>query len=193
MVAEFANRRKESPPEMLNLNQKVTETTKQSLKRQGCDRGFSTFELVIVLVVIAVVCAIAIPNATRSVELHRLDGAASLLASKLAEARMNAIKRNRQAWVLVDPAARTMQIQSTDNAGATINVGTAASLPDGVNFTSPAVATQVRFDSLGRLPAGAPAWTITFRGVRNTRTKDVGITVAGRVSVANMAAAQYAE
>lgn len=160
--------------------------TAPSANHQTRDQGFSAIELMIVLVVVGVLLAIAIPSITRTLALRRLDTSVSTLASKLAEARMNAIKRNRQAWVRIDPTNRTVQLQTTNDAGTTINLGVAEALPSGVDIANPVAATEIRFDGLGRLPTGTAAWTITLRGVQHTKRKSLSVTGIGKVTVANM-------
>ncbi|MEJ7618269.1 MAG: hypothetical protein WKF30_15180 [Pyrinomonadaceae bacterium] len=44
--------------------------------------------------------------------LYRLHTSTALIASKLMEARVNAIKRNNQTWLLLNPAARSLQLQT---------------------------------------------------------------------------------
>lgn len=173
---------------MLNFDQIVPNASPTTCnpRLQTRDEGFSAIEILIVVAVIGVLLAIAIPSVTRTLELHRLDTSVSILASKLADARMSAIKRNRQAWVRIDPTNRTLQLQTTNDAGTTINLGVAEALPAGVDFTSPTAATEIRFDGVGRLPTGTAAWTITLRGVQQTQRKTLSVTGIGKVTVANM-------
>ena len=171
-----------------NIDRAVTNAERRTKNSGPWQRqqGLTIMELVIMIGLVGVVSAVAIPNVGRTLDLHRVDTATSLLAGKLSEARMNAIKRNRQAWVAIDPGNRTVRVQTTNTAGATINVGASETLPPGVNFGSPSTVTQVRFDSLGRLPTGTPAWTLTLRGAQNTQQKSVTISAAGRINVTNM-------
>jgi type IV fimbrial biogenesis protein FimT len=61
--------------------------------------GFTVLELLVVLVVIAIVAAIGLPGLASAGRGLRLDGAAQQLASDLAYARMDAIKRNASVFV----------------------------------------------------------------------------------------------
>lgn len=158
----------------------------RSSGKRSRQRGFSILNLVIVVSVVGVLSAIALPSVSSTLQLHRLDTSASIMASKLSEARMQAIKRNRQVWLLVDPANQTMRLQTTDNSGSTINLGAAETLSQGVSFVSPSAQTQLRFDSLGRLPAGTAAWTITLQGAQNTKRKNVTISITGTINLGNM-------
>jgi type IV fimbrial biogenesis protein FimT len=58
-------------------------------------RGFSLLEAAIVVAIVAIVGAVALPSFTALVEVRRLDGAATRLAADVQFARSEAIARNR--------------------------------------------------------------------------------------------------
>lgn len=147
--------------------------------------GFSLPELLIVLLVIAILAVIALPVVFKTLQLRKLDTSVSKVADKSLEVRMYAIKRNREAWLRIDPATRTFRVQSRDDLGATIDLDTAESFPDGVNTTI-ATPTEFHFDSLGRRAAGGQ--TVTFKVVSTGQTpvKTVSVSPAGKINVSGM-------
>lgn len=63
-------------------------------KNRSRASGFSMVELLIVIVIILVITAIAVPNLTQAIQVFRLRGSVSSLAGLLQEARINAVKQN---------------------------------------------------------------------------------------------------
>lgn len=63
-------------------------------KHRSRASGFSMVELLIVIVIILVITAIAVPNLTQAIQTFRLRGSVSSLAGLLQEARINAVKQN---------------------------------------------------------------------------------------------------
>lgn len=165
-----------------NVNEAAcTRTLRQpNVRLQSRNQGFSVVELIIVVALVGILVAIAIPSITRTLELSRLDTSASIVASKLSEARINAIKRNRTTWLEINPVSRTVQVRSTDGAGATVNLGFPATLPEGVIFSN-SDNMQITITSLGRLSGASQ--TVTLRTARTAQSKSLTITPAGRVTV----------
>lgn len=132
--------------------------------------GFSVLELLIVVGIIVVVGAIGMPQLNSGVRRHRLQASASMIAGKLTDARINALKRNRATWLLVDAAAGTVQVQTT-GAGGPVNIGGAGQLSEGVTFG--AVPAQVDYDAMGRSTA---VQTIQVTSAGQVRTVTVSLT-----------------
>jgi len=143
--------------------------------------GFTLPELIIVVTLGILMAAIAIPVSMTAIRANRLRSATFSIASKLAEARTNALMRNRNAWVLLDAAARTARVQVADGAGAPVNVGGPELLPAGVTFTLPGPTQQVTFDAIGRPVGGVQAALVNHPGLGVTRTITVATT--GRITV----------
>jgi Tfp pilus assembly protein FimT len=146
------------------------------------DRGFSMVEITIVCVYMAILVAVAVPNVIRQTQYYRLDKSVSLVSSKLAETRMNAIKRNQTCWLRVDKTARTVQIRTT-SAGATVDIGYPDFIAQGTNLDA-SDSIEVAFDSLGRYSSGPQTVTILENNL--TRRKDIGISPAGKITVSGM-------
>lgn len=61
--------------------------------------GFSTVEILVVVAIISIMAAIAIPNFLAYLPKSRLSGAARVIAGDLAAARMAAVKQNCRASI----------------------------------------------------------------------------------------------
>ncbi len=141
--------------------------------------GFSFIEVAMVSMMIVLISGFTVPQLAGSLELYRLDIAASMIQGKLVEARLNATKRNRQVQLLIDLPAGSFEIETTDGGGNTVNVGSQEFLPSGVTFeiSTPALIT---FSSLGR-PTGP--CTITLNGARTGAVKTLTMSGLGQMEV----------
>jgi prepilin-type N-terminal cleavage/methylation domain-containing protein len=144
------------------------------------NRAFSLIEVLIVAGLIGVISTLAAPGIVRTLDTYGLDSDISMLRAKLTEARMNAIKRNRQAWLAIDASEGTVRVQSTTgNPATTVSVGTQGYLGSRAAFSG-ANPTQVTFDSMGRTMA---AETLTVRATRTGLQRTVIVSAAGKVTV----------
>jgi prepilin-type N-terminal cleavage/methylation domain-containing protein len=141
--------------------------------------GFSLVELLVVLGIAAVLMAVTLPNVAGVMEANKLQTSASMLAGKLAEARFNALKRNRAAWLRVDAATGRVQVQTSGSGGATLDIGAPGLLPSGVGFVEPA--PTIQFDSVGR-PTTPPPRRLTVEIVRTHARRSVSVSPAGAVT-----------
>jgi Tfp pilus assembly protein FimT len=149
------------------------------------DAGFGVLELVIIAALVAVLAAVSVPSISAARDGYELITAGANVAAKFGEARTNALKRNRQTWVLVTPNTRTVQVQTAGPTG-TVDIGWVELLPTRVTVINPAAQAQLRFDTLGRpVDAGGilAAHVIQLRhtGTQQVRTVTVGTT--GRVTI----------
>ena len=138
--------------------------------------GFSLFEIMIVMVIVGVLLMILVPNASRAMQVWRLDGGVRMVSGKLMEARIDAIKRNRQSWLSINTSGQ-VQVQTTDDTPATIDVGFPGLLQQSVSFQSGAP-TEVRYDSMGR-----PTVTRTIVIETADLQKTITVSATGRVTV----------
>ncbi len=141
-------------------------------------RGFSLVEVLVVLAILAVLAAISLPNVQGVVESRKLDSAASVLATKLAEARMNALKRNRAVWLDVDAEHGRAQPRTSGAGGAVVEAGAPVFLPAGVRFLPPV--PTARFDATGRVAGGGVELTVELE--RGGARRAVRVSAAGAVS-----------
>lgn len=116
-------------------------------------RGFSLIELMVVVAIIVIVAAIAIPNVMRGIREYRLTSAAGETSDMLLAARTHAIRENRRIAVIAQGVGNRTQlwVELSNPANGTPDPGEPYMLtPEDVVFA----------------PTGAPAAAST--GLANT-------------------------
>jgi Tfp pilus assembly protein FimT len=142
--------------------------------------GFTVLELLLVVGVMVTIAAFAVPGVLAARAGYQLSTSGYTIASKLDEVRTLALKRNRQAWLLVDPATRTLQVQAAVSGGGSMNIGGAAYLPQEMAFPDVTTTQQVMFDMLGR---SAGTQTIRIQHTRSGLERTITVASTGRISV----------
>ncbi len=130
---------------------------------------------------ILVIATMGLPGIAAARAGYQISTAGYTIAGKVDEARTNALKRNRQAWLLINGPAQSLKVQSTDTAGTVIDVGIAEYIPKDVAFVGVTTTQQVTFDAMGR-PVSPPQ-TIQVQHARSLRQRTVTIMSTGRVTV----------
>lgn len=142
-------------------------------------------EVVLVLAFTSILAALAMPGISAARNGYELVTAGANVEAKLAEARTNALKRNRNAWLLVTPATRTLQVQTAGGL-APVNVSTAEQLPARVLVAIPAAQQQLMFDALGRPVDGAGMLVphvIQLRHAETGLARTVTVGTTGRITI----------
>jgi prepilin-type N-terminal cleavage/methylation domain-containing protein len=85
----------------------------------GCDRGFSTVELLTVLLIMGLIAVIAIPQLLNGVKAYRLHSNAAALSSQLNLARFRATSQNTPYRVQIEMAAAPHRFSMDRLCGAT--------------------------------------------------------------------------
>jgi Tfp pilus assembly protein FimT len=151
--------------------------------RFNSSAAFSLVELLIVATLLIVLGTMGMAGMSTTRRGYSLYTASFTIASKLQDARTNALKRNRQAWLLLDPDARRLQVQIAGSGGVAIDVGGPQYLDRTITFDGMAGTARVTFDALGR-PLNPPQVIQFHQGATGSPWRRT-ITVAstGRITV----------
>jgi prepilin-type N-terminal cleavage/methylation domain-containing protein len=166
----------------IEMSKKFSEQKQLSGSGSG-ERGFSMIELIIVALIVAIMITASIPAIQRNLQLYRLESASGLVASRLMEARMVAIKRNRRASVTFNASLNTLEISSINDSGQNVIIGSAISLPQDVTLlVSPT--NSISFTSLGRNQSNNDT-NITLTHTRANYCKTVAVSAVGKITTSN--------
>jgi len=126
--------------------------TNVSLVTKRPDRGFSLVEMLIVVAIVAVLAAVALPSIGRYIRNYRIRGAAQEVAGELQAARSKAIMSNTNAGVSFVVADTDSYRFIQEDLGGGAEFGPLKDLPLGVRFVVATAADSgisLRFNRLG--------------------------------------------
>lgn len=95
-------------------------------KRRAAVLGFTLVELMIVLALVAIILAVAIPSFTSTLARKRLEGVASELSTDMQYARSEAVQRNAAVRIIVGTSCYAVHVVGTTPASNCTTLGTAA-------------------------------------------------------------------
>jgi prepilin-type N-terminal cleavage/methylation domain-containing protein len=150
-------------------------------RRRG-KRGFSIIELVIVLAIMSIVAAIAVPSINSSVQLYRLRSAAASVQGVIQATRYQAISSGYPFAIVFNKATSTYQVQS-DPAGTNsfANVGGAvpisgSSTPATINQNT---TLQFRPSGLVLATTGSTTLLVSYFG----KTETIQVSPYGSIKI----------
>jgi prepilin-type N-terminal cleavage/methylation domain-containing protein len=132
---------------LLLLLRLMSNRGKHNAGRTKSVAGFTFLELVVVLAVIGILSAIALPVMSRALAAMRLNGAARSIANLTAAAKTKAAAQYTLARVFVDTASNSFHMETWNGTAWVVSGGTTF-LPSGVTFG---------FGVVGTPPSGLPA------------------------------------
>jgi len=143
-------------------------------------KGFSTIEMIIVVILIGIIASIGFPRLRRGLEKQRIRNTKALLATMVATARATAIQRGCVATLnfAVDSVWVTACGLVGNPPPATVLVGTAKRVKADVNVTLSYTASTIRYDPRGIRLTFQPT---TVRVIGPTYQDSVVINELGKV------------
>lgn len=149
------------------------------MRRRARPRGFTLTELMIVVTVMAVLMAVALPNFTIFVRNQRVKTASFDVFSSLVFARSEAVTRNAavtMAPVTAGTWTSGWTVTWTDSGGVVTVLRSQDAIPNITFTTGPA---SVVYAGSGRLSAAVDAFELTAAGSGIT-TRCISIDLSGR-------------
>lgn len=138
--------------------------------------GFSLIEMLMVVVIMGLVLAFALPKFNSLRNSGRVGSAKVQLSSSITIARAAAIQNGRRArWSL---SGNTVTISAQNGAGTYVNVGSPADYNKTYNVELSATPSTIDFDSRGMATGLTQSAKLYVRG---TTTDSVCVTVLGVV------------
>jgi len=151
------------------------------------EKGASLIEILVVLLIVAIVCVIALPQISASLQSNRVNTLNALIAAKLAEARIQAIKRNSQVSVKINFQTRRVWIEA---GGAPIGSGEFYAPENTIQLSSGATSTEgtITFNSFGNLQTSPTS--VKVSNTKINRSKTLQVSLSGKITVGAMGTAQ---
>ncbi len=146
----------------------------------GNHRGFTLTELMIVVALMAILAAIAVPTIMAQMPRYRLNGAARQVMSDLVAAKMKAVSQNNKFKVFFLDNHRYMILDDDDNDG-TADTGESTETKD-----IQADYQDLTFSSTNNpifQPNGTASNLATITLTNSSGSKAVSISSAGRVKI----------
>ncbi len=132
---------------------RYTGAVKRGHKHESTSGGFSLLEMTVVVAVVVILAAIAIPAISYWLEQYRLGIAAQQVADALQATKMQAVAKTRRTELLFDVAGNRLGREGSELAG----------LPPGVRFAQPS-------QTLPPDPAVNMSAAVTFPPLAETST-----------------------
>lgn len=144
--------------------------------------GFSLMELMVTIGIIAILAAIAVPNAVTWRNNSQFNAAVREVKSAIEGARMAAIRSNLQSNVTFNNTnVFTTQTQSIQNWGVTAGTVVNHQMQQGISIDSNFGGNQLTFNNRG-MPVGGIAGTVTVQNASGLARRIV-VTMVGSSSI----------
>ena len=140
------------------------------------DKGFTLLELMVVIGIVGILSAIAIPSYIQWLPKHRVGSAARAVMSALEFARINAIKTNADVTLNFDIDNEILTV--VDSGGTTLRT---RQLPGDVDLQNSGLGTAVTFDGHGFSTATGRVKVVNTKDPAISRS--ISLTLGGNASI----------
>ena len=139
------------------------------------DSGFTLLELMVVIGIVGILSAIAIPSYFQWLPRHRVGSAARTVMSTLEFARINAVKTNADVAVIFDWANERLTV---DSGGTTLRT---RQMPNDVHLQDMGLGSPVTFNGHG---FSSDSGQVRVENNKNdTLRRDINLTLGGNASI----------
>ena len=143
-------------------------------------KGVTLLELIVVMVIIAIAAALAIPNIAAWLPNYRLKTATRDIVSTMRTAQVKAVTTNIEHRVQFDTEAGSYIIQRRTTAGTLEPDGQSQKIPSGIRFHEITLANnRAEFNPNSTSSPGS----VTLRNKRDTEKRIVLFPATGRIRV----------
>jgi len=145
------------------------------------EKGLTLIELVVVLVIVAILAGLLVPNVGTWLPNYRLRSATRDIVSTMRTAQMKAVSTNSQYRVNFDVAGNGYILQYQTTSGLWVNDGATHNLPTGITFKDAdfGSASQAVFNSNATSSAGS----VTLQNRKGAMQRISLTSSTGRVSI----------
>ena len=144
--------------------------------------GFTTIELIIVVVMIGIIAVIGFPKIRRALDTTNVRSTRVYLGTAVATARAAAVQRGCRAAVhFSSPGTVWVTACSRANAAATDTIGGVVDLASRYRVTLAATSDSIRFDPRGLSMDNTTMTTVRITGATSFGTDSVVVNQLGRV------------
>jgi len=147
-------------------------------------RGFSLIELIVVIALIAILTAIAVPSYQSFMVRSRLKGAARQVMSDLMNARMMAVNQNQKVKFHVENGGHTYKIWSDANHDGTVGDNEGVNISKDIHQDYYDVALSTTNDPIFN-PRGAADAYGTIKVTNPAGFKNIAVAISGRVAISD--------
>jgi len=139
------------------------------------DSGFTLMEIMVVIGIVGILSAIAIPSYFQWLPRHQVGNAARTVMSTLEFARINAVKTNADVTVIFDWANERLTV---DSGGTTLRT---RQMPNDVDLQDINLGSPVTFNGHG---FSSDSGQVKVENSKNaTLRRDINLTLGGNASI----------
>jgi len=147
-------------------------------------RGFTLIELIVVIALIAILTAIAVPSYQSFMVRSRLKGAARQVMSDVMNARMTAVSLNQKVKVHFEGDGHTYKIWSDANGDGDVTASEGVNLTKDVRPNYHDVTLSTGNDPIFN-PRGAASAPETITVTNPAGSINITVAISGRVAIPN--------
>ena len=164
------------------------------MRGMGSNRGFTLFELLIVMAMIGIISAIAIPTLSGSTARNAVWTASEQIGSQIRQARLKAISRNTRFRIRFDcPAAGQFRVLQVTGVAATDNAANRCTtnqpydsgvfvMPANVSYGDDPPLLEVNGRGVYSSDSGIPTViTVTYEGAGSS-SRSLTMSATGQIS-----------